>query len=222
MKESWQNLSDLIVNPSATFKRLKLNPKWMLAFFVFCFLGLLLGWTTAPLTHHLLIMRAAQSSIPYKIPSVESVAIIGFIVTILLCILLSSILTIAARIFKIDSTVKFRHVYAGIIHTSLIRAFIFLINVGLFPIFKRIEDIETLADTRMIPGLHLLASSIENMNIFIFLSHFHVLNIWHVFVLTIAVSTFAGVNRIQACFIAICVWLLRVSIETVFASMFLY
>ena len=73
----------------------------------------------------------------------------------------------------------------------------------------------------MIPGLHLLAGSIENTRLLIFLSHVHVLSMWYIFVLTIAISIFAGVSRIQACFVAVFVWLLRAGIEVVYTVMFL-
>ena len=106
-------------------------------------------------------------------------------------------------------------------HTSLVRSSIFLVNVGMLPIFRRVEDIKTVVDTRMLPGLHLLMGSIENTNLLIFLSYVNVLSIWHIFVLTIAASIFAGINKGQACFVAVFVWLLRVGIEFVFTVMFL-
>lgn len=221
MKESWRNLSELITNPSAMFARLKFNPKWVLAFVVFCLLSLGLGWAVAPFTQQLLTLRAIKSSVPNKIPSVASIMIMALVVTVLWCVVLSVLLTVAARIFKMDRAVRFKHIYAGFVHTSLIRTLIFFVNVGVLPIFRRVEDIKTVADTRMIPGLHLLAGSIENMNLLIFLSHVHVLNIWYVFVLTTVISIFAGINRIQACVIAVFVWLLRVVIEVVFIAMFL-
>ena len=134
-----------------------------------------MGWTVAPFTQRLLTLRAIKSSVPNEIPSIVSVMIMALVWAVLWCVVLSVLLTVAARIFKIDRAVKFKHIFAGTVHTSLIRSMIFLVNVGMLPIFRRIEDIETVIDTRMIPGLHLLASSIENTSLLIFLSHVHIL-----------------------------------------------
>ena len=221
MKESWQNLSELITNPSATFERLKFNPKWVLVFVVFCLLSLGIGGAVAPFTQQLLTLNAAKSSAPNETLSVVPVMMMALIWAVLWCVVLSVLLTLVARLFKIDKAVKFRHIYAGVMHTSLIRSLIFLVNVGMLPIFRKVEDIEATIDTRVIPGLHMLVGTIENTNFLLFLSYVNVLSIWHIFVLTIAISTFAGINKIQACFAAVCVWLLRVGVEVVFTAMFL-
>lgn len=221
MKESWQNLSELITNPSATFERLKFNPKWVLTFVVFCLLSLGVGGAVAPFTQQLLISNAVKDAAPNEIPSVVSVMMMALVWAILWCVVLSVLLTVVARIVKIDRTVKFKHIYAGIVHTSLIRSLIFLVNVGMLPIFRGVEDIEAAIDTRVIPGLHLLVGSIENANLLLFLSYINILSIWHIFILTIAISIFAGIHRIQACFAAAFVWLLRVIVEVVFTAIFL-
>ena len=221
MKESWQNLSELITNPSATFERLKFNPKWVLAFVVFCLLSLGMGAAVAPFTMQLITPDSVDSSPSNETLSVVPVMLMALVWAVLWCVVLSVLLTVAARIFKINRAVTFRHIYAGIVHTSMIRSLIFLVNVGMLPIFRRVEDIETALDTRMIPGLHLLAGGIENTNLQMFLSYVNILSIWHIFVLTIAISILAGVNRIRACFAAVFVWLLRVVVEVVYTAMFL-
>ena len=221
MKESWQNLSELITNPSATFERLKFNPKWGFAFAVFCLLSLGMGGAVAPFTRQLLTLQPVESSVPNETLSVVPVMLMALVWAVLWCFVLSALLTIAARLFKINRAVKFKHIYAGIVHTSLVRSLIFLVNIGMLPIFRRVEDVETVIDTRMIPGLHSLVGSIENTNFLLFLSHVHILNIWHIFVLTIAISIFAGVSKGKACFAAVIIWLLRVGIEIVFTATFL-
>ena len=221
MKESLQNLSELITNPSATFERLTSNPKWVFAFVVFCLLSLGMGGAVAPFTQQLLISRSVESSVPNETFSIGTVMVVALVWAVLWCIVLSVLLTIATRIFKIDRAITFKHIYAGIVHTSLVRSMIFLVNIGMLPIFRRVEDVEAVIDTRIIPGLHLLVGSIENANLLLFLSHVHILNIWHIFVLTIAVSIYAGVSKGKACFAAVIIWLLRVGIEIVFTAMFL-
>ncbi len=221
MKESWRNLSELITNPSATFERLKNNPKWVIVFVVFCLLSLGMGWAVAPFTQQLLTLRAIGSSVPNEIPTVASLMITALVWAVLWCLVLSVLLTVAARIFRIDRSVKFKHIFAGTVHVSMIRSLIFLVNMGMLPIFRTVEDIKTAVDTRMLPGLHWLAGSIENTNLLMFLSYINILSIWHILILTIAISIYAGINRKQACYAAVLVWLLRIVIEVVFTDTFL-
>ena len=54
----------------------------------------------------------------------------ALIIAVLWDIILSPILTIVARVFKIDSGLKFGHIYAGMVHASLIRTLVFLVDVG--------------------------------------------------------------------------------------------
>ena len=61
MKESWQNLIDLIANPKATFTRLKSKPKWGVAFGVFCFLVVVLAWIVFPFTQKFINPQYASS-----------------------------------------------------------------------------------------------------------------------------------------------------------------
>ena len=227
MRESWQNLFDLIVNPSATFTRLKSKPRWIVVFIVFCFLSVGLAWTTAPFTEQLLYQKLAKSATSVetigftKKTSFVSIMVPAPVVAILWCVVLSTVLAVASRIFKINKAVKFKHIFAGIVHTSLIRTLIFLVNVGMLPVFRRIEDVEETIDMQVIPGLHMLMSSIENVNLLMFLSHLHILSIWHIFVLTIAVTIFAEVNKTKACVTAVSIWLLRVSAEVMFIAVLL-
>lgn len=200
MKESWQNLIDLVVKPSATFERLKSNPKWVLAFVLFCSLSIGLTWANAPFIERLIALL--KPDITAK-TSFSSYLTKGFVVVVLWCIILSTIFTIAARVFKVNPELKFKHVYTAVVHTSLIGTLIYLINIGLFPIFRQLEDISRPIDLKLIPGLHMLAGSVENANILTILSHINPLSVWYIVVLTIAVSILAEVNRVKACFTAL-------------------
>ena len=61
MRESWQNIRDLIAEPSALFTRLKSEPKWGIAF-VLLFLGSVgLAFALAPVTEHFIEVNAAES-----------------------------------------------------------------------------------------------------------------------------------------------------------------
>ena len=216
MMESLQNLIDLPLNPRATFTRLKTKPKWGTVFVTLCLLSVGLGWLSMPFTEQLLFMKTGGNLTlirteigPFILLSVVS----GLLVVGTWCALIGGGLTIAARGFKINQSLKFRHIYAALWHTSLIRTFVILINLAFIPIFIRLEDIKTVMDIRVIPGMHMLATSVENTYLLMFLSYIEPLSVWYIWVLTIAIATLGEVNKVKACLTAVIIWLLRVCME---------
>ena len=222
MKESWRNLIDLIVNPKATFTRLKSKPKWGVAFLVFCFLVVVLAWIVFPFTQKFLNPRYASSLANIKLfgstkaASMAFVAVSGIILGVLCAVVFSIGLTGVSRVFRVNETLTFKHIFAAWWHTLLINPLIFFINIAFLPIFRRVEDIETLVDLRIIPALHMVVPSVENPYLLFFFSYVDVLGIWSIFVLTVAVATLAGVRKTKACLTAIIIWLLRIGVDTVF------
>ena len=222
MKESWRNLIDLIVNPRATFTRLKSNPKYGVAFFIFCFLVVVLAWIVFPFTIKFLDPQYASSLANIqlfgstKAAAMSLVAVSGIILGILCAVVFSIGLAVVARFFKVNAALKFKHIFAAWWHTILINPVIFFINIAFLPVFRRVEDIETVVDIKIIPGIHMLVPFIENLYLLFFLSFFDLLSIWNVFVLTVAVATLAEVSKVKACLTAITIWLLRVGIDVMF------
>ena len=215
MKESLQNIGDLIAEPSAAFSRLKLQPRSGIAFIVFYLFSVLIGWAVLPYTKVLsaaqLVKRGLQ---PEQLESAgnigqifESIGIfIGPIFAIVMFVIISAVLKLAARFLVEGDTLEFRHIYAAVVHISLIGCIIQLANAALLLVFKDIEGIKSAADLKMIPGLHLL----------FFLSYVDILGIWSIFVLTVAVSTLAEINKTKACLTAVIIWLLRIGVDTLF------
>ncbi len=222
MKESWQNLIDLIANPKATFTRLKSKPKWGVAFLVFCFLVVWLAWMVFPFTRQLLNPRYVSSLAGLELlgstraASMVLVAVSGIILGLLCAVVFSAILTVVSRVFKVNEALKFKHIYAAWWHTILINPLVFFINIAFLPVFRRVEDIEALIDLRVIPGIHMLVTSVENPYLLVFLSFVDILGIWNIFVLTVAVATLAEVSKTKACLTAVIIWLLRIGIDTIF------
>ena len=62
----------------------------------------------------------------------------------------------------------------------------------------------------------MLVMSVENQYVLFFLSYIDVLGIWSLFVLTVAVSTLAEINKTKACLTAVIIWLLRIGVDTLF------
>ncbi len=221
MKESLQNLIDIIMNPKAAFTRLKSEPKWVVVFIIYCLFSIILAWALVPYTQQLLAVRSANTLPPNKQPSVISSAIFSMSYSFLMTILFSIILTTSVGLCKIASAVKFRHIYAALVHIMLIRSMTFFVNAGLLPIFKNIEDIQSVIDTRAIPGLHLLGGPIQNQLVLMFLSYINPLAVWYVFIITIGIHIFAEVSKVKALCVALIMWLLRVSLDVTFVALFL-
>ena len=222
MKESWQNLIDLIVNPRATFTRLKSKPKWGVAFAVFCVLVVWLAWMVYPFTRQFLNPQYAKTLDGLQMfgstraASMVLVAVSGIVLGILCAVVFSAGLAVVSRAFKVNEALKFKHICAAWWHTILINPLIFFINIAFFPVFRRVEDMESLIDLRVIPGIHMLVPSVENLYLLMFLSYVDLLSIWNMFVLTVAVATLAEVSKRKACLTAVIIWLLRVGIDVVF------
>ena len=222
MKESWQNLIDLIANPKATFTRLKSKPKWGVAFGVFCFLVVVLAWIVFPFTQKFINPQYASSLADVelfgstKAAAMVFVAVGGIILGVLCAVVFSIILTVVSRVFKVNEALKFKHIFAAWWHTILINPLVFFINIAFLPVFRRVEDIETVVDMRIIPAIHMLVTSVENPYLLFFLSYVDILGIWSIFVLTVAVSTLAEINKTKACLTAVIIWLLRIGVDTLF------
>lgn len=222
MRESWQNLVDLIVRPSATFTRLKSKPKWGVAFAVFCVLVVWLAWMVYPFTQQFLNPRYASSLADIQLlgstraTSMVFVAVSGIILGVLCAVVFSAMFTVISRVFKINKALKFKHFFAAWWHTILINPLVFFINIAFLPVFRRVEDIQTVVDIRIVPGIHMLVPFVENPYLLMFLSFMDLLGVWNIFVLTVAVATLVGVRKIKACLTAIIIWLLRVGIDVIF------
>ncbi len=222
MRESWQNLVDLIVRPSATFTRLKSKPKWGVAFAVFCVLVVWLAWMVYPFTQQFLNPRYASSLADIQLlgstraTSMVFVAVSGIILGVLCAVVFSAMFTVISRVFKINKALKFKHFFAAWWHTILINPLVFFINIAFLPVFRRVEDIQTVVDIRIVPGIHMLVPFVENPYLLMFLSFMDLLGVWNIFVLTVAVATLVEVSKIKACLTAIIIWLLRVGIDVIF------
>ena len=210
------------MNPKAAFTRLKREPKWVVVFTVYCLFSLILAWTLMPYTQKLLAeTRPVDTGSYSKTRSIISITVVSIVYTLLMATLLSVILAITVRIAKIKSGIKFKHIYAGFLHIVLIRVMTFLVNAGLLPVFRDIEDIRTTIDSRVIPGLHLLAGSLQNQHLLMFLAYINLVAVWYVFVLTIGIHIFAEISKVKAFFVALIIWLFRVSLDTTFVAVFL-
>ena len=224
MKDSLQNIADILAEPSAAFARLKSEPKWLLAIVIFCLFAVGIAWAMLPFTEQIMYQALAEAGISSEqidisIKIGRIFGLIGSLVAPIIWLLAASaILTLAARLLGLNDAIKFKHIFAAVVHTSLISFLIALVNTALLVVFGDVENIKSAADMKMIPGLHLLFSSIENVKLLTFLSYFNPLSLWYLAVLTIGIRVYTDTDKTKACIGAIIIWLLGVIPEAIFVS----
>ena len=224
MKDSWQNIADILAEPSAAFARLKSEPKWVLAIVICCLFSVGIAWAIVPFIEPIMHEKMTEEGVPSD--QIEVTITITRIATpagalvapIVWFLVISAILTLVVRLLAINDAIKFAHIFAAVAHTSLISFLIELVNTALLFIFRDIENIKSVADMKMIPGLHLLLGSTENVKLLMFLSYFNPLNLWYLAVIAIGIRVFTGTGKTKAYFWAIIIWLLNTVPEIISTS----
>ena len=224
MKESLQNVGNLIAEPSAAFSRLKSQPRSGIAFIIFYLFSVLLLWAVAPYTQQVMSGQMEQSDAPsgqlQTMAQVMGVLIIflGPVFAILWFVVSSALLKLGARFLLKNETLRFRHIYAAVLHISLISCLIQLLNTALLLIFRDVGDVESQADFKMIPGLHMLFDSETNVKLLVFLSHINPLSLWLIAVMAIAIAVLADMKKNRARVAAVTLWVISILSEVIFAS----
>ena len=224
MKDSLQNIVDILAEPSAAFVRLKSEPKWLLAIVIFCLFSVGIAWAMFPFTAQMMDQKLMEEGVPSEQIEIAKkfaqifTPIASLIAPIIWFLVISAILTLVTRLLAINDAIKFKHIYAAIVHASLISILILLVNTALLVVFRDVETIKNAADMKIIPGLHLLLGSSENVKLLTFLSYFNPLSLWYLAVLTIGICVFADTDKTKACFGAIIIWLLGIALEVIFVS----
>lgn len=222
MKNSLQNIVDILAEPSAAFARLKSEPKWGLAIIILCLFAVGIAWAMFPFTAQVMVQTMIEAGLPAEQIEISTkigqiFGLIGSLVAPIIWLLaVSAILTLAGRLLAIDDAVKFKHIFAAVVHTSLISFLIALANTALLAVFRDVEAVKNAADMKMIPGVHLLFGSIENVKLLTFLSYFNPLSLWYLAVLAIGIRIFADTDKTKAWIWAIIIWLLGIVPEAIF------
>lgn len=202
MGESLQNIRDIIIRPRAAFTRIKDDRKWFFTLVLCCIGYGIITWTIAPFEAHLATYRTTEAG-----ENVNETVIAAFITEIIkafvlipiLIVIFSMIYLAIARFFRINKTIiKFRHIYAILVHLMLIGIFVSGINTILLLIFKNPQDIHTTLDLQMLPGLHHLGDFLKNEKLLLFLSDFNLLSLWEVALSVIAIEVLTEANRTRA------------------------
>ena len=224
MKESLQNIGDLVAEPKSTFTRLKSQPRSGVAFVIFYLFSVLLLWAIAPYTQQLMSEGMAEADAPSEqlqtIARVMGTLIIflGPLFAVVGFIIISALLKLGARYLLKNETLRFRHIYAAVIHISLINCVIGLVNTALLLVFRDVGDVKSVIDFKMIPGLHMLFDSGTNAKLLMFLSHINPLSLWLIAVIAIAVAALADMEKTRSRIAAVILWMLMILYEVLSAS----
>ncbi len=224
MNESLQNIGDLVAEPRSTFTRLKSQPRSGVAFVIFYLFSVLLLWAIAPYMQQLMSKGMAEGDAPSEqlqtIARVMGALIIflGPLFTVVGFIVGSALLKLGARYLLKNETLRFQHIYAAVIHISLINCVIQLVNTALLLVFRDVGDVKSGVDFKMIPGLHMLFDSGANTKLLVFLSHMNPLSLWLIAVIAIAIAALADMEKTRSRIAAVILWILMVLSEVLFAS----
>ena len=227
MKQSVENIGNIIAEPSTAFSALKSQPRWGIAFVVFYVVSILIGWAMMPYSETLIDIELAKNDLQSEqLAAAKNVAqimknvgvFIFPLVALLGFIIGSALLKLAARVLVKNEALEFRSIYAAIVHISLIGCLIQLVNAALLLVFRNPESVKSAIDLKMIPGLHLLFSSSGNIKLLTFLSYINPLNLWVIAVVAIAVAEFTGIEKSRARIAAVILWGLSILPEVILTS----
>ena len=224
MNESLQNIGDLVAEPKSTFTRLKSQPKSGVAFVIFYLFSVLLLWAIAPYTQQLMSAGMAEADAPAEqlqtIARVMGTLIIflGPLFAVVGFIIISALLKLGAQYLLKNETLRFRHIYAAVLHISLINCVIGLVNTALLLVFRDVGDVKSVIDFKMIPGLHMLFDSGVNVKLLMFLSHINPLSLWLIAVIAIAIAALADMEKTRSGIAAVILWMLMILYEVLSAS----
>ena len=227
INESFQNIGDLIAEPSATFSRLKSQPRFGIALIVFYLFSVLIGWALLPYTEVLTAAQLTKRGLqPEQLDAANNIGqifkgigiFIGPVFALLVFVIISAFLKLATRFLVKNSPLEFKHIYAAVVHVSLIGCLMQLVNAALLLVFKDIEGVKSAVDLKMIPGLHLLLGGGANPKLAMLLSHINPLNLWLIAVIAIAIAALAGIEKNKARVAAVVLWGIGILPEVVFAT----
>lgn len=217
MKTHWQNIGDIFAEPSLLFTRLTLAPCWGIAYLLVCLLSIFVACGRVPYEEQLLSQSGQPIDIVgFRIGLVITHTIIKCVSLLIEALFMGAILTAGARIFNISEAVKFQSIFAILIHLFLIRVFGDIINTGLIFIFRDVPDVTEAVDLQLLPGMHQLLFFIEDAKLIFLLSHFHIVALWEMVCLTIAIETIAKVPLLRAVIVSVCIWCISVLIALMF------
>ena len=114
MKNSLQNIADILAEPSAAFARLKSEPKWLLAMVIFCLFAVGIVWATLPFTDQIIHQQMTEAGVPsdpieISIKIARIFTLIGSLVAPIIWLLAISTILTLEPVLKVGETIIFCH-----------------------------------------------------------------------------------------------------------------
>ena len=91
-------------------------------------------------------------------------------------------------------------------------------NTALLLVFRNLGDVNSAADLKVIPGLHLLLGGGANPKLAILFSHINPLSLWLIAVMAITIAILADVEKTRARIAAGVLWIIGILPEVMLAS----
>lgn len=222
-------LANIIGKPSAAFRMLKDQPGWFKAFIVIALVSIGTAWAVLPFSQQVEHAKMLESGLdaPQTKQNQTAVEKLSFLTPLftpfsllIKCLVSGGILYLGSQFLGSQQALKFKSMFAVVVHTELILVLSHLINTALLLCFKDISDIQKPIDLQMIPGLHLLFGDhplgVLKLTL---LSQMTPFAIWYLIVLSVGVAIVADLKRKRVEWLAVLVWLVDIGFRVV-ASVF--
>ena len=223
MKRTLKIFGDIIGEPSAAFRVLKRQPSWFTVSVIIALVAIGIAWAILPFSQQISHVRMLESGLDEaQIEQAGGMAEVwswvGLLFTpfplLIKWLAFAGLLYLGARFFGSTAELKFKPMFAVVVHTELILVLSNLINAALLLCFKEISDVQDSIDLQMIPGLHLLFGDhplgVLKLTL---LSQITPFSIWYLIVLSVGVAIVADLKTRKVQWLVVLVWLAGIGVQ---------
>ena len=222
-------LANIIGKPSAAFRVLKDQPDWFKAFIIIALVSIGIAWAVLPFSQQVGHAKMLESSLdaPQTEQNQTTVERLNFLTPLftpfallLKCLVSAGILYFGSQFLGSQQALKFKSMFAVVVHAELILVLSNLINAVLLLCFKDINDVQKPIDLQMIPGFHLLFGDhplgVLKLTL---LSQVTPFAIWYLILLSLGVAIVADLKRRKVEWLVVLVWLAGISFRVVASAL---
>ena len=218
--------ANIIGKPSAAFRALKDQPNGFKAFIIIAVVSMGIAWAVLPFSQQIKMLAPGLDAphIEQNQTTIERLNLLILLSTpfllLIKCLISAGILYFGSQFLGSQQVLKFKSMFAVVVHAELILVLSHLINAVLLLGFKDISDIQTPIDLQMIPGLHLLFGDhpLGALKLTL-LSQMTPFALWYLIVLSVGVAIVADLKRKRVEWLVVFVWLVDIGFQVV-ASVF--
>lgn len=209
--------ANIIGKPSAAFRALKDQPNGFKAFIIIAVVSMGIAWAVLPFSQQIKMLESGLDTphIEQNQTTVERLSLLTLLFTpfllLIKCLISAGILYFGSQFLGSQQVLKFKSMFALVVHAELILVLSHLTNAVLLLGFKDISDIQTPIDLQMIPGLHLLFGDhpLGALKLTL-LSQMTPFALWYLIVLSVGVAIIADLKRKRVEWLVVLVWLVDI------------